>query len=202
MPVGSISAEQYQCINEYQPSDYKGKVRVPTNCKLEKLDCPRSWKSGIPEGGETESPMIYQKFLTCHEGFTLCGYVPIDPKSGVVLGQSGVTVGGGVDLGSKSRASFPYLSSALVDKVEPYFALKQNFAACAAIERPLLLISAMLLHMLLQTMWLVKFQAYTTPIKLKTPWHFRRFLAVFARLLSAFGISLVILALIQTSGIS
>ena len=91
--VGSVSAEQYQCINEYQPSDYKGKVRVPTNCKLEKLDCPRSWKSGIPEGGETESPMIYKKFLTCHEGFALCGYVPIDPKSGVVLGQSGVTVG-------------------------------------------------------------------------------------------------------------
>ena len=35
-----------------------------------------------------------------------------------------------------------HLSSALVDKVEPYFGLKQNFAACAAIERPLLLISA------------------------------------------------------------
>ena len=130
-------AEQYKCKNAYNPSDYIRQPRVPTTCKVEQQDCPPSWKSGIPEGSETSPPMVYQKFLTCHEGFTLCGYVPIDPKSGEVLKQSGLTVGAGVDLGSKSRASFASLSNTLVDKLEPYFGLKQNLAACAAIERPL-----------------------------------------------------------------
>ena len=131
-------AEQYKCKNAYNPSDYTGQPRVPSSCKVEQQDCPPSWKSGIPEGSETSPPMVYQKFLTCHEGFTLCGYVPIDPKSGEVLGQSGLTIGAGVDLGSKSRASFASLSNkTLIDKVEPYFGLKRNLAACAAIERPL-----------------------------------------------------------------
>ena len=134
---GWIHAQQHNCKNAYEPSKYIGELRVPTSCKVEKQDCPVSWKSGIPEGSETSLPLVYQKFLTCHEGFTLCGYVPIDPKSGEVLRQSGVTIGAGVDLGSKSRASFASLPSTLVDKLEPYFGLKQNHAACAAIERPL-----------------------------------------------------------------
>ena len=137
-----VNGQQHNCNNTYEPSKYIGELRVPTSCKLEKLDCPPSWKSGIPEGSETSLPLVYRKFLTCHEGFTLCGYVPIDPKSGEVLGESGVTVGAGVDLGSKSRASFASLSSTLVDKLEPYFGLKRNLAACAAIERPLQLTQA------------------------------------------------------------
>jgi uncharacterized protein YegL len=137
--LGTVYAQTYNCSGDYNPSDYIGKLRVPTDCKLEQLDCPASWKSGIPKGSETSAPMIDQKFLNCHEGFTLCGYVPIDPKSGAVLGQSGVTVGAGVDFGSKSRAYFTSMnvSPTLVDKVEPYFGLKRNLAACAAIERPL-----------------------------------------------------------------
>ncbi|CAB4035805.1 Uncharacterised [Paramuricea clavata] len=135
--LGTVYAQTNNCETEYKPADYKCKRRVPTDCKVEQLDCPTSWKSGIPEGSETSAPMIYQKFLNCHEGFTLCGYVPIHRRSGEVLGQSGVTIGAGVDLGSKSRASFASLSSTLVDKLEPYFGLKRNLAACAVIERPL-----------------------------------------------------------------
>ncbi|CAB4042694.1 collagen alpha-6(VI) chain-like, partial [Paramuricea clavata] len=135
--VGMVYAEPYNCKGNYIQSDYIGKLRVPINCDLTRTDCPSSWKSGIPEGSETSAPMIDQKFLNCQEGFTLCGYVSIDPKSGAVLGQRGVTIGAGVDLGSKSRASFTSLSSTLVDKLEPYFGLKRNLAACAAIERPL-----------------------------------------------------------------
>ena len=132
-------AQQHDyCASGYNPPDYIGKLQVPTSCKLNQAQCPPSWKSGIPEGSETSLPLVYQRFLTCHEGFTLCGYVPINPKSGEVLGQSGVTIGAGVDLGSKSRASFASLSNkTLIDKVEPYFGLKRNLAACAAIERPL-----------------------------------------------------------------
>ena len=140
--LGTVYAEPYNCASSYKPSDYIGKVRVPTNCKVEQLGCPSSWKSGVPKGTETSTPMIYHKFLNCHEGFTLCGYVPIDPKSGEVLGHSGVTIGAGVDLGSKSRASFPSVSSELVDKVVPYFGLIKSDAACAAIERPLTLTEA------------------------------------------------------------
>ena len=139
---GRVNAQQHNCNNTYEPSKYIGELRVPTSCKLEKSDCLRSWKSGVPEGSETSLPLVYRKFLTCHEGFLFCGYVPIDPKSGEVLGESGVTVGAGVDLGSKSRASFSSLSSTLVDKLEPYFGLKRNLAACAAIERPLQLTQA------------------------------------------------------------
>ena len=135
--LGTVYAEPYSCTNGYRPLDYTGKLRVPTSCKVEDLGCSPSWKSGIPEGSKTSTPMIYEKFLNCHEGFTLCGYVPIDPGSGKVLGHSGVTIGAGVDLGSKSRASLTSLPSRLVDKLEPYVGLKQNLAVCAAIERPL-----------------------------------------------------------------
>ncbi|CAB4037185.1 collagen alpha-1(XIV) chain-like, partial, partial [Paramuricea clavata] len=137
--LGTVYGQTHNCENGYKPSSYIGKRRVPITCNLEQLDCPSSWKSGIPEGSETSAPMIYQKFLNCHEGFTSCGYVPIDQKSGEVLGQSGVTIGAGIDLGSKSRASFTSLYSTIVNKLEPYFGLKRNLAACAAIERRLIL---------------------------------------------------------------
>ena len=140
--LGTVYAEPYNCTNGYKSSNHFGEPRVPTNCKVEELDCPSSWKSGIPEGTEISAPMIYQNFLNCHEGFTLCGYVPIDPTSGEVLGHSGVTIGAGVDLGSTSRVAFSSLSSTLVDRLEPYFGLKRNLAACAAIERPLRLTQA------------------------------------------------------------
>ena len=135
--LGTVYAQTHNCENGYKPSSCIGKLRVPITCSLEQLDCPSSWKSGIPEGSETSAPMTYQKFLNCHEGFTSCGYVSIDPKSGAVLGQSGVTIGAGVDLGSKSRASFTSLSSTLVDKLESYFGLTRNLSACAVIEHPL-----------------------------------------------------------------
>ena len=140
--LGTASAVPYNCTKTYEPSVYVGQSRVPSNCTVEQLNCPTSWKSGIPEGSETSAPMIYQNFLSCHEGFTLCGYVPINQKTGEVLGQSGVTIGAGIDLGSKSRASFPKVSSTIVDKLEPYFGLKGNLAACAAIELPLRLTTA------------------------------------------------------------
>ena len=135
--LGTVCAEQYKCKRAYKPSDYIDKLRVPSDCKLEQPPCPYSWKDGIPEGGETSMPMIDRKFFICHEGFSLCGHVPINRTSGAILGHSGVTVGGGVDFGYKTREFFTSLPSTLVDKVEPYFGLTKNHAACAAFERPL-----------------------------------------------------------------
>ena len=116
-----VYGEPYNCNGDYQPATSVGELRVPPNCQPQNLDCPESWKPGITEGSESSAPMIDKKFLFCHEGFTSCGYVPVNTKSGEVLGQSGVTIGAGADLGSKSRASFPNVSSIIVDKLEPYF---------------------------------------------------------------------------------
>ena len=58
---------------------------VPPNCQPQNLDCPNSWKPGITQGSESSAPMIDQNFLFCHEGFTSCGYVLVNPKSGEVL---------------------------------------------------------------------------------------------------------------------
>lgn len=80
---GKLCAQQHNCTNAYEPSKYIGETRVPTTCDLEQLDCPSSWKSGMSEGGEVSEPheLIDQQFLTCHESFSLCGYVPIVPIS-------------------------------------------------------------------------------------------------------------------------
>ena len=143
MAVVDIQAAPYECQNEYTPGKYIGEIKVPTNCFTSTPSyCPLDWKHGIPNGISKSKPLIYPEFITCHEGLSVCGYVPIDPKNGTVTGNSGVTIGAGVDLGSKSRSYRGFnssLASSLVDKLEPYFGLLKDFAACAAIEEPLLL---------------------------------------------------------------
>ena len=133
----TVCAEHHTCTHGFQPSNYIGERRVPISCRIEQRDCPTSWKSGIQEGSETTGILIDPTFLTCHESFTLCGYVTIDTNSGEALRRSGVTIGGGVDLGSQPKASFMSLPNTTVDKLEPYLGLKGRFAACAAIEHPL-----------------------------------------------------------------
>ncbi|XP_067054771.1 uncharacterized protein [Acropora muricata] len=132
------------CNQSYDPRQYIGKARVPVNCKTESLACPRSWKAGVPEISSDSSnafdEMVATKFLYCHEGFTTCGYVPIDAKNGKVLGHSGVTIGAGIDLGTKTSTSFVGLSSDIVQKFAPYFGLQKDDAACAIIQNPLRLL--------------------------------------------------------------
>ena len=140
-----VHGEPYNCRSRYIPQDHIRKLRVPPNCKVTTPSyCPRTWKSGIPEGRATSKPLIYSEFISCHEGNSSCGFVPINPTSGEVLGNSGVTIGTGIDLGSKSSSSpaLRSLSNFIVAKLEPYFGLRQNFAACAAIEQPLSLSSS------------------------------------------------------------
>ena len=132
----------YQCDNDYEPSMYKNNnyERVPTTCDLSSQpDCPRSWKSGVTQGKSTELPLIDELFVRCHEGFLTCGYVPIDSNTGEVLGHSGVTVGAGVDLGTKSSSSLSAIGvpTSIISQLEPYFGLMKDNAACAAIELPL-----------------------------------------------------------------
>jgi len=95
----------------------------------------------VPQGQSASLPLIDVHFVQCHEGFTCCGYVPIDSQTGQVLGQSGVTVGSGVDLGSKTNATLRAIgvSQNIVDQLEQYFGLRTDRAACAAIELPLIM---------------------------------------------------------------
>ena len=137
--LGTLARAQYQCVNAYNPSNYVGNTRVPPNCTLETLECPRSWKAGIPQGQSLALPLIDVNFVQCHEGFLCCGYVPINNTNGQVLGTSGVTVGSGVDLGSKTSSSLRSIGvpQTIVDQLSQYFGLKRDDAACAVIELPL-----------------------------------------------------------------
>ena len=138
--VMTATQASYVCQRSYTPSRNIGYPRVPTNCfATTPSACPRSWKSGIPEGRATSTPSVYSEFLICHEAFSTCGYVPINPRNGDVRGNSGVTIGAGVDLGSElmTLSSLSALPRSLVDKIRPYLGLTANFAACAAIEKPL-----------------------------------------------------------------
>lgn len=115
--VSTSQAMPYVCNWTYVPADYVHFPHVPVNCfTTTPSACQRSWKSGIPEGTATAKPLIYSEFIFCHESFSTCGYVPIDPETGIVLGGSGVTVGGGVDLGSteKNSEAFTHLGEEII----------------------------------------------------------------------------------------
>ena len=136
--VAAIARAQYHCDNLYVPANYTGNTRVPPDCPLQTLACPASWKEGVREGQSTAAPLIDVGFVQCHEGFLCCGYVPISSSTGRVLGQSGVTVGSGVDLGSKTSAMLASLGvpRMIVTTLDLYFGLKRDEAACAVLERP------------------------------------------------------------------
>jgi len=59
------------------------------------------------------------------EGFRK-GYVPIDKRTGKIVGTSGVTIATGVDLGTKDRKFFEDIgvSEGIILKLEPFFQLK------------------------------------------------------------------------------
>ena len=143
--VHIATSAQYRCQNSYDPAIYVGNTLVPPTCEFQQLNCPErtgsDWKAGVPQGQSSAYPLIDVNFVQCHEGFLCCGYVPIDSTTGQVLGQSGVTVGSGVDLGSKTSNMLISIgvSSTIVSKLDPYYGLKKNDAACAAIEIPLTL---------------------------------------------------------------
>ena len=67
-------------------------------------------------------------------------YIP--KKDGKVIAQSGVTVGTGVDLGSKNDAYFKGLSEGLKNKLRPHFGKKKSAAEKSLADKPLILTDA------------------------------------------------------------
>ena len=62
-------------------------------------------------------------FIKDLEGYKTDAYVPQD-KAGKALDKSGVTIGAGIDFGSKDEKYFKGVPQETVDKVKPYFGLK------------------------------------------------------------------------------
>lgn len=80
-------------------------------------------------------------FISNLEGFELEGYVPVDADGGV-LGNSGVTVGSGIDLGYLAPRLSSELSDELYRKVQPYLGLTGEVALNTLRGKPLLLSDA------------------------------------------------------------
>ena len=76
-------------------------------------------------------------FLRSVEGFETSGYIPT--SKGKVLGQSGVTIGSGVDLGHQSRQGLinAGVDIKIVDEVEPYLGLRKTKALDKLRDNPL-----------------------------------------------------------------
>ena len=80
-----------------------------------------------------------KSFLGLKEGYRLDGYVPM--QNGQVMGQSGVTIGKGVDLGQQDAMGLAIMGvpSEIINKLRPYFGLKKAAAVSAIKSRPLTL---------------------------------------------------------------
>jgi hypothetical protein len=76
-------------------------------------------------------------FIETLEGFTPIGYVPMD--GGKPLGKSGVTVGGGIDLGQWSEAQLRAhrVPDRILDLTRPYLGVTGHDAVDLLAHRPL-----------------------------------------------------------------
>ncbi|XP_070538284.1 uncharacterized protein [Ptychodera flava] len=83
---------------------------------------------------------VNKDFIRELEGFRKDGYVPTD-DNGVPLGHSGVTIGNGIDLGTKNAAYFRDMgvSEDMITRLQPYFGLKGNIAVQKLQQTPLTL---------------------------------------------------------------
>jgi hypothetical protein len=85
--------------------------------------------------GRFEGKGINRGYIPCERGT----WYPGGADKGAVLGQSGVTIGTGVDLGQQTERGFIGLSAELLDKLRPYLGLKKQAAKEALIKCPLIL---------------------------------------------------------------
>jgi len=100
-----------------QQSPIGGYPDTDTSSSLRAFDPP-----GVLPRGEAQ---VDWDFIEAREGKgKTTGYVPI--TKGKTIGKSGVTIGSGVDLGSKNRKYFKDagLDSTIIDKLEPFFGMK------------------------------------------------------------------------------
>lgn len=78
-------------------------------------------------------------FIAEKEGNKKEGYIPKDKKTGEILGNSGVTIGTGFDLGQHSESDLEGLPQTIKDKLKPYLGIKKKAADLFLSENPLIL---------------------------------------------------------------
>jgi hypothetical protein len=85
--------------------------------------------------GRFEGKAISRGYIPCEKGT----WYPGGADKGAALGQSGVTIATGVDLGQQTERGFVGLPAELCGKLRPYFGLKREAAQEALIKCPLVL---------------------------------------------------------------
>ena len=92
----------------------------------------------LDEGARDVPIMVDWSFIETLEGFETIGYVPKD-GGGKVLGKSGCTVGGGVDLGQWSEAQLRQrrVPDAIIEQVRPYLGVRGQDAVEILRHKPL-----------------------------------------------------------------
>jgi hypothetical protein len=83
--------------------------------------------------GRFEGKAIRRGYIPCRNGT----WYPGGADKGEILGQSGVSIATGVDLGQQTEKGFSRLPVELLNKLHPYFGLKRDAAKEALIRRPL-----------------------------------------------------------------
>jgi hypothetical protein len=83
--------------------------------------------------GRFEGKVVRRGYIPCRNGT----WYPGGADKGEILGQSGVSIATGVDLGQQTERGFSGLPVELLNKLRPYFGLKRDAAKEALIRRPL-----------------------------------------------------------------
>ena len=99
-------------------------------------------KSQVLSGDEAAMDKLKQEpfdleFLKSVEGFTTRGVIP--RQNGEILGQSGVTIGVGIDLGQQDEKNLrlAQVPDEIIDKVKPYLGLRKEKAYEQMKQKPL-----------------------------------------------------------------
>ena len=93
-------------------------------------------QSSPENNGESEGNVDFD-FIKEQEGFKLDGYIPVDKKTNIPLGESGVTIASGFDIGQRSLKDLSGLPESIQVKLKPYLGLKKELAQQKLKEFPI-----------------------------------------------------------------
>lgn len=162
-PQSACDPTRQSCVPGSAPAKCKSTQCLPTlaeqakfekenNCKFAKKDCTEQWR--LDEGflAESEGDLETEGYVPTYEEDVKDKKGNIIHKTGDVIGQSGVTISTGVDLGQQSAKGTrgvidAYIKDngnpakvdvdALMKKLDPYFGLKKQKGVDALDKTPL-----------------------------------------------------------------